>query len=229
MSKGEWANTQIRKGNPFSLNSFVDGSAGPNLKSLICLIKGAWTALRARNLSGYFHVQLCAWWHFTAPFSGSRAELRYNFSVWKYLHPEWSHCHPPLTRAPGSSAPLAYATYWGRWEWAKHGSCGAQVCQACDASASSTRVPLPCAEHSESERPGAKTVSEVMAWEPPNKLLSSAIPLHDIQTYCLNKALCCSLKRGEEDKVYILIIWKCYLALLFQVPQQHRCLSGKCL
>lgn len=129
---------------------------------------------------------------------------------------------PSLTRAPGSSAPLGHATHWGQWGRAKHGSCGTWVCQACNASAGSTQVLLPCAEHSKSKQTGVKPVSETRAWAHPTKqMLFSAIPLHDIQTYCLNKALCCSLKRGEEDKVYILIIRKCYLALLFQVPHQH--------
>lgn len=48
--------------------------------------------------------------------------------------------------------------------------------------------------------------------------------------FVLKKALCCSPKRGEEDKACVCIILKCYLALLFQVPQQHilRCV-WKCL
>lgn len=50
---------------------------------------------------------------------------------------------------------------------------------------------------------------------PPKKCYS----LHDTQTYCLNKALCGSAERGEEDEVLILIMQECYLAL--QVPHQH--------
>lgn len=119
----------------------------------------------------YFHRWLCAQWHFTVPLSGSRAEMRYNFSIWKYLLPGRSHRHPPLTRAPSSSASLGYATRWGWWGRVKHGSCGTQVCQACNTSASSMWVPLPCAKHSESEQLGAKPVSRTRAWEPipPNK------------------------------------------------------------
>lgn len=78
--------------------------------------------------------------------------------------------------------------------------------------------PAPCSEHVGAQQQGAHSTK---------KMLSSAIPLHDSQTYCLNKALCSSLKRGEEDEVLILIMQECYLAL--QIPHQCRWLSGKCL
>lgn len=79
----------------------------------------------------------------------------------------------------------------------------------------------------------ASSVDHPSDWEPRQSPRSrSANPSYAADvTHCnpfvcyssfpLKKALCCSLKRGEEDKAYVCVVLKCYLVLLFQVPHQH--------
>lgn len=152
-------------------------------------------------------MQLCAWWHFTAPLSGSGVELRQfvileKFTPWADLLLLSAHQSRQFLSPSGvlHLQAVGKSKVWVLW----HPAMSSMQCLS---------------------QLHAQSMLGASSKEPiPPKISYS---LHGTQTYCLNKTLCGSLKRGEEDEVLILIMQKCYLAL--QVPHQHRWLFGKCL